>query len=128
MPNRLHHPVKRILPLQLYKRQLDCQSLPLPLDPSEGQEETARKFVKMEVTPTTIAMATHTTTCGGSDGHGLQMKTAKERMVEESQLNKHLSSVLEEQNGEKYPCEEPSLHFVPQAPHCSVVILQPSSP
>ena len=82
----------------------------------------------MEVTPTTSAMSTLTTTCGGSDGHGLQMKTAKERMVEESQLNKHLSSVLEEQNGEKYPCEENSLHFVPQAPHCSVVILQPSSP
>merc|ERR1711954_400987 len=27
-------------------------------------------------------------------------------MVEESQLNKHLSSVLEEQNGEEHPCEE----------------------
>ena len=54
----------------------------------------------MEVTPTTtIAMATHTTTCGGSTGHGLQMKTAKERMVEESQLN---NEVPEEQNGENF--------------------------
>ena len=34
------------------------------------------------------------------------MKTVKERMVEVSQLNKHISSVLEEQNGEIYLCEE----------------------
>ena len=53
----------------------------------------------MEVTPTTSAMSTQSITCGGSDGHGLQMKTVKVRMVEESQLN---NEVLEEQNGENF--------------------------
>ena len=67
----------------------------------------------MEVTPTTtIDMETSTITCGGSTGHGLQMKTAKERMVEESQLN---NEVPEEQNGENFLHRGIPLHFVLQA-------------